>query len=91
MGIAAPDAPDAAAAGASAKLPELDAFLDKEFQSKGFVVSSLDSLVGWAQSGSLWPMTLAGPAAVEGGCHPARRTSRRVGRVVPPPRQWRGD
>ncbi|MYG51920.1 MAG: NADH-quinone oxidoreductase subunit B, partial [Rhodospirillaceae bacterium] len=35
----------------------MDAFLDKEFRSKGFVVSSLDSLVGWAQSGSLWPMT----------------------------------
>ena len=58
MGVAAPDPAAGAAAGnALAKLPELDAFLDKEFQSKGFVVSSLDSLVGWAQSGSLWPMT----------------------------------
>lgn len=28
-----------------------------EIQDKGYVVASLDKLVGWARSGSLWPMT----------------------------------
>jgi NADH-quinone oxidoreductase subunit B len=28
-----------------------------EFNDKGFVVSSLDALVNWARTGSLWPMT----------------------------------
>lgn len=28
-----------------------------EIQHKGFVVAQLDKLAGWAQSGSLWPMT----------------------------------
>jgi len=58
MGVAAPESTAGTTAGAApAKLPELDASLDQEFRSKGFVVSSLASLVGWAQSGSLWPMT----------------------------------
>ena len=28
-----------------------------EIADKGFVVAQLDKLVGWARSGSLWPMT----------------------------------
>lgn len=28
-----------------------------QLDDKGFVVASVDKLVGWAQSGSLWPMT----------------------------------
>ncbi len=34
----------------------LGAVLD-EFNDKGFVVAKLDSLVSWARTGSLWPMT----------------------------------
>ena len=28
-----------------------------EIQSKGFLVTQLDKLVGWARTGSMWPMT----------------------------------
>jgi NADH-quinone oxidoreductase subunit B len=37
--------------------PELDQFLDTEFQKRGFLVSKLDNVVGWARSNSMWPMT----------------------------------
>ncbi len=40
--------------------PEQDEILRRvtgELQDKGFVVSSVDSLVNWARTGSLWPMT----------------------------------
>jgi NADH-quinone oxidoreductase subunit B len=40
--------------------PAQDALLrtvNDEMQEKGFVVAQLDKLVGWARSGSLWPMT----------------------------------
>ncbi len=40
-----------------AAAPALDQFLSEEFKSKGFLVAKLDDLVGWAHSGSLWPMT----------------------------------
>lgn len=28
-----------------------------ELQDKGFVIASVDKLVNWARTGSLWPMT----------------------------------
>jgi NADH-quinone oxidoreductase subunit B len=40
--------------------PAQDALLraaTDEMQEKGFVVAQLDKLVGWARTGSLWPMT----------------------------------
>ena len=40
--------------------PEQDALLraaTEEIQDRGFTLSSVDALVGWARSGSLWPMT----------------------------------
>src|SRR5207248_5914992 len=29
----------------------------EEIQDRGFIVSTVDALVNWARSGSLWPMT----------------------------------
>ena len=40
--------------------PDQDAILrrvNQELTEKGFILSSVDKLAGWAQSGSLWPMT----------------------------------
>lgn len=34
----------------------IDAVLDK-FQSHGFAVTSVEQLLGWARSGSMWPVT----------------------------------
>jgi len=28
-----------------------------ELQKQGFITTSVDQLVGWARSGSMWPMT----------------------------------
>ena len=40
--------------------PQQDALLRQvtgELQDKGFVIASIDKLVNWARTGSLWPMT----------------------------------
>ena len=53
MGVISPGAPVPPGA-------EQDALLraaTDELQDRGFIVSSLDALVNWARSGSLWPMT----------------------------------
>ena len=53
MGVTAP-------AGALAPGARQDALLrtvSDEMQDKGFVVAQLDKLVGWARTGSMWPMT----------------------------------
>ncbi|MCZ6860058.1 MAG: NADH-quinone oxidoreductase subunit NuoB, partial [Alphaproteobacteria bacterium] len=33
------------------------AMVTGELQDKGFIIAQFDKLVGWAQAGSLWPMT----------------------------------
>ncbi len=45
---------------AVAARPRIDPFfegVEAEVRDKGFLVTKLDELVGWARSGSLWPMT----------------------------------
>ena len=36
---------------------ELMKFVTEEISNRGFVIANMDKLVGWARSGSLWPMT----------------------------------
>ena len=36
---------------------ELLQSFDRDYHNRGFVVTQLDKLAAWAQSGSLWPMT----------------------------------
>ncbi|NIR22216.1 MAG: NADH-quinone oxidoreductase subunit B [Gammaproteobacteria bacterium] len=46
--------------GGEARAPAGDPFsarLSQELTEKGFLLSSVDKLAAWAQSGSLWPMT----------------------------------
>ena len=42
---------------ASLSSDELMSYFSDQVQNKGFFVAKLDQLAGWAQSGSLWPMT----------------------------------
>ena len=37
--------------------------VQEEIAHTGFVLSSVDKLVSWARTGSMWPMTLGWPAA----------------------------
>jgi NADH-quinone oxidoreductase subunit B len=41
----------------SAARPDLFQQVEREVDSKGFLVTTLTDLVNWARSGSLWPMT----------------------------------
>jgi NADH-quinone oxidoreductase subunit B len=59
-------------------------------QKQGFVLTTLESLVGWAQSGSMWPMTfgLACCAVEMMHCGAARYDLDRLGTMFrPSPRQ----
>jgi NADH-quinone oxidoreductase subunit B len=37
--------------------PQMFERVDRDLQHKGFFVTGLDRLVGWARAGSMWPMT----------------------------------
>ncbi|MSO71684.1 MAG: NADH-quinone oxidoreductase subunit B [Alphaproteobacteria bacterium] len=56
MGLVAPQSALAGAGGVPAHNPLLDAAVE-EITGRGFMVTQLDSLVGWARAGSLWPMS----------------------------------
>jgi len=56
MGVGA----DTSGGGPLAPGPARDALLARvgeEIADKGFIIARMDKLAGWAQSGSLWPMT----------------------------------
>ena len=38
-------------------LNDVEQYPQPSLQKKGFVVASIDSLMNWARTGSLWPMT----------------------------------
>ena len=54
MGVATPAQAVQRSAGAD---PHLFERVDQDLQDKGFFVTGLDRLVGWARAGSMWPMT----------------------------------
>ena len=54
MGVATPATAVQRTPGADPRLFER---IDQDLQDKGFVVTRLERLVGWARAGSLWPMT----------------------------------
>ena len=54
MGVATPATAIQRAPGADPRLFER---IDHDLQDKGFIVTRLEGLVGWARAGSLWPMT----------------------------------
>jgi NADH-quinone oxidoreductase subunit B len=54
MGVATPATAVQRTRGADPRLFER---IDQDLQDKGFIVTRLERLVGWARAGSLWPMT----------------------------------
>ena len=62
MGVKQADNPSAPNSLVSPTLPELEEALSKETggvkqSGKGYLVTGVDTLVNWARTGSMWPMT----------------------------------